>query len=162
MLTLQHSIFKILQINDGINRDMGPKLVYRSYSAISVLFYDRSVFLVFRTSLFCSYSSTRAVFLPKLQHHDKATSRRMFKAFDIQEFRTAEGVFYDCLACKRPIFSVCKYRSVSCFIQFLLQFQSFQRNIIVAFYDVRIFLFFVVIQGLHRFSPTIYTTNSVE
>ena len=56
---------------------------------------DRSVFLVFRTSLFCSYSSTRAVFLPILRHHDKVTSRRMLKAFDTIEFRTAEGVLYD-------------------------------------------------------------------
>ena len=63
-------------------------------------FCDRSVFLVFRTSLFCSYSSTRAVFLPILQHDDKVTSRRMLKAFDTIEFLTAEGVFHDYLACK--------------------------------------------------------------
>ena len=63
-------------------------------------YYDRSVFLVFRTSLFCSYSSTRAAFLPILQHHDKVTSRRMLNTFDTLEFRTAEGVLYDYLACK--------------------------------------------------------------
>ena len=67
----------------------------------------------------------------------------MLNAFDILEFRTAGGVFYDCLACKKPIFSICEYLSVSCFIQFLIQFQSFQRNIIVAFFDLHMFFFFV-------------------
>ena len=55
---------------------------------------------VFRTSLFCSYSSTRAVFLSILQHHPKMTSRRMLNAFDTLEFRTADGVLYDYLARK--------------------------------------------------------------
>ena len=63
-------------------------------------FHDRSVFLVFRTSLFCSYSSTRAAFLPILQHHDKVTSRRMLNAFDTFEFRATESVLHGYLACK--------------------------------------------------------------
>ena len=81
-------------------------------------FHDRSVFLVFRTSLFCSYSSTRVDFLPILQHHDKVTSRRMLNAFDTIEFRATESVLHIYLACKQPTFSDFEYLSVSCFIQF--------------------------------------------
>ena len=63
-------------------------------------FYDRSDFLIFCTSLFCSYSSIQAVFLPMLQHHDKVTSRRTLNAFDTLEFGTALRVSHDYLACK--------------------------------------------------------------
>ena len=56
-------------------------------------FNDRSVFLVSGTSQFCTYPSTRAVFLPTLQHHDKVATRRMLNAFDTQNFERLM-VFY--------------------------------------------------------------------
>ena len=104
--TLEHSHTVALDIKDIMDHG-GNKWGYGTKACLMKLqrnkcsfFYDRSVFLVFRTSLLCSYSSTRAVFLSILQHHHKMTSRRMLNAFDTLEFRMAEYVFYDYLSCK--------------------------------------------------------------
>ena len=103
--TLEHAHTVALDIKDimdhGENKwGYGSKECLLKLLRNKCSFFDRSIFLVFRTSLFSSYSSTRAVVLPILQHHDKVSSRRILSAFDTLKFRTAEGVLYDYLACK--------------------------------------------------------------